>query len=364
MAWQTKWLVVAGGLLWAGSAHASDADSCAFRARGSTWRLTADCQTDRTLVVPDGYTLDGAGHTVRAVDPPGGSFEGAVVRNGGSEAHVRNLRIVATDLAARCHGAEPVDQRLRAILFEGASGSILNNRIAIDQGDSGCLEGDGIEVRAGDTTDAHVLISGNRIERFQKTGIYVRGPIAVDIYLNRVQGRGPLDYIVQNGLQLRDDVTGHVKLNHVSDVQYVAPTASATGILVTDVSVPLELSLNHVDETDIAIRLTSVSHADVGGNLLRSATYDGITIDGRAGAAQHNRIVGNQIYEAGIGVDLFGAGASKNLVTLNHIHDAGVQAIQQLDGAVDNLVRGNVLHDALQEVLSTLDVLPAPLAQN
>jgi len=47
-----------------------------------TMTLTANITTDTTIVVPDGYTLDGKGFTITAVDgPTGTSFEGAVVQN-------------------------------------------------------------------------------------------------------------------------------------------------------------------------------------------------------------------------------------------------------------------------------------------
>jgi hypothetical protein len=35
-------------------------------------RLDANCTTDETLFIPDGFTLDGRGHTITAVDRPAG----------------------------------------------------------------------------------------------------------------------------------------------------------------------------------------------------------------------------------------------------------------------------------------------------
>ena len=32
--------------------------------------LNGDCTTDATILVPNGFTLDGAGNTITAVDPP------------------------------------------------------------------------------------------------------------------------------------------------------------------------------------------------------------------------------------------------------------------------------------------------------
>ena len=74
---------------------------CAFTVSGTTMTLQADCTTDETLFIPDGFTLDGANRTIHAVDPPGGNFYGAVVRNAGATAHVTRLGITA-DVADVC----------------------------------------------------------------------------------------------------------------------------------------------------------------------------------------------------------------------------------------------------------------------
>src|SRR5579885_3168749 len=123
------------------------AQACSFTtsAKSKTMTLNADCTTDHSVVVPNGYTLDGAGHTVTAVDPSGGHFVGGVVQNGGAAANVTNLKITTSHLIDVCDGGA---DRLRGILFDGASGSITGNDISnINQGASGCQEGNAIEVR-------------------------------------------------------------------------------------------------------------------------------------------------------------------------------------------------------------------------
>ena len=57
--------------------------TCSFTTVDSVMTLTENCSTDTTIIVPDGFTLDGAGYTITAYDPPGGHFVGAVVKNGG-----------------------------------------------------------------------------------------------------------------------------------------------------------------------------------------------------------------------------------------------------------------------------------------
>ena len=100
--------------------------TCTFTTSGTTMTLDADCTTDATILVPDGFTLNGAGRTITAEDPPLDHFRGAVVANGGSTAHVKNLTITTSGLANVCDGGA---DRLRGIMFDVASGSITHNAV-------------------------------------------------------------------------------------------------------------------------------------------------------------------------------------------------------------------------------------------
>jgi len=200
-----------------------------------TRTLLADCDTSRTVTVPDGWTLDGAGHSITAVDPAGDHFRGAVVRNAGTVAHVRNLTVTADDLADVCDGG---DDRLRGIMLDGASGSIIGNTVVgINQGASGCQEGNAIEVRNApfdDTgVDNVVTVSDNEVSDYQKGGIVANGSVNVTIVRNTVQGIGPVDYIAQNGIQLAFGATGIIESNSMTDNFYTGPDV-ACGLLFFD----------------------------------------------------------------------------------------------------------------------------------
>ena len=86
------------------------ATTCTFTTVGSTMTLDADCTTDATITIPDGFTLNGNGHTITALDPSGGHFLGAVVKNAGGTANVTNLTVTASGLQNVCDGG---DNRLR-----------------------------------------------------------------------------------------------------------------------------------------------------------------------------------------------------------------------------------------------------------
>jgi Right handed beta helix region len=209
------------------------ATSCTFTTVDATETLDGSCWTDQTILVPNDFTLDGAGFTITAVDPAGGHFLGAVIMNGGAVANVKNLGVTASGLTDVCD--DGVD-RLRGILFDGATGSITNNIVThINQGASGCQEGNGIEVRNApfDNTgpDLFVTISGNTVSDYQKNGITANGSVAATITGNTVTGAGPIDYIAQNGIQIGFGGTANVVNNTVSGNYYTPVSYVACGIL-------------------------------------------------------------------------------------------------------------------------------------
>ena len=199
------------------------ATTCTFTTAGTTMTLDADCTTDATIPIPDGYTLDGAGHTIVANDPAGNHFKGAVVANAGSTASVTNLTVKASGLANVCDGGA---DRLRGIMFDGASGSITHNNVEdINQGASGCQEGNAIEFRNAPFDGTHpgtksVTITDNTVINYQKTGILANGDVYASISENSVVGVGSINYIAQNGIQVGFGATGSVVSNSVTDNYY------------------------------------------------------------------------------------------------------------------------------------------------
>jgi len=231
-------LLVATSATLSGSKLASAATTCAFTVDvgAMTMTLNADCTTDTSILIPDGYTLDGDGHTITAVDPVGGHFLGGVVTNAGTSAHVTNLTVTTSNLVNVCDAG---DDRLRGILFEGAAGSITNNTVTgINQGPSGCQEGNAIEVRNApfDNTgsDVFVTISGNYADAYIKNGITVNGSVAATVVNNTVIGNGPVGVplAAQNGIQIGFGATAIVRDNTISDHDYTPESWTACGLLL------------------------------------------------------------------------------------------------------------------------------------
>lgn len=298
------------------------ASTCTFSTSGSTMTLVADCTTDASIVVPNGFTLDGAGHTITAVDPAGGHFTGGVVQNGGATANVTNLNITTSGLADLCDGGA---QRLRGIYFEAASGSITNNTITdINQGlTSGCQEGNAIEVRNIDAPTARaVLIDQNNVTDYQKTGIVTNGNLVVTITDNVVNDSGDTSgNIARNGIQVGYGATGMVKRNTVSGNSYTGTSTVSGGILV--VGGPGYASLGNVGAfcRNVQVQQNNIDGADVG---VYVSQYEA---DYSAPATATNiKVVNNTISKAGL--------------TNGYVYQAGVSDVGNNDKIITNRISG------------------------
>ncbi len=213
-------------------ASSATTNACDFSISGSTMTLLADCVTDHTILVPQGFTLDGAGHRITAVDPAGDHFRGAVVKNAGFAANVMSVEITASGLANNvCDGG---DDRLRGILFDNAAGSISNVNVhGVRQGLSGCQEGNAIEVRnfAATPVVRLVTIENSRVTDYQKNGITVNGAVNGTVTGNIVTGDGPITYIAQNGIQVGFGGSAFIRGNTVSGNYYSPASDIACGLL-------------------------------------------------------------------------------------------------------------------------------------
>ncbi|MDT7541775.1 MAG: hypothetical protein QOE33_1679 [Acidobacteriota bacterium] len=286
---------------------------CVFNSSGTTMTLAADCTTDHSINIPAGFTLDGAGHTITAVDPASGHFVGGVIQNGGASANVNNLHITTSGLSDICDGGA---NRLRGILFDGASGSITNNEITdINQGASGCQEGNAIEVRnfGSSPTTLNIIIDQNDISGYQKTGIVANGNVTATITDNVVDGGLPVGYIARNGIQIGFGATGMVKRNTVSGNSYTGSSTVSGGILVVG------------DEGEFCVGVqilqNTISGADVG--VFISQSNDDFSAPTKA---TNIKVVNNVI--------------SKASVTNGYVYQAGVSDVGNNDKIITNRISG------------------------
>lgn len=311
-----KVLILTAAVLFVLAASEMASAACTFTTVKKTMTLTGNCTTTTNIIVPNGFTLDGAGYTITAMDPFGSHFKGGVIQNGGASANVTNVTVTVSGLADVCDdGAD----RLRGVLFDGASGSITNVKaIDINQGISGCQEGNAIEVRnfGASAITNRVTIDGNTATGYQKTGIIANGDVDASITNNTVDGLGPVNYVARNGIQLGFGAAGMVKRNTVAGNSYSGSSAVSGGILVVggpgyngDFCVNIQIDRNVVTGNDVGVFLSQ---------------YEA---DFSAPASATNiKVINNQI--------------SHDAVTSGYIYQAGVSDVGNNDKIIANTISG------------------------
>ena len=303
-------------VLFTAVSSAQAASTCEFKTAGSVMILTADCTTDTTILIPNGYTLDGRNHTITATDPEGGHFLGAVVRNSGALAHVTKLRITTAGLANVCDSG--LDQ-LRGILFDGASGTIQKSTIShINQGASACPEGNGIVVQNFSTNGTvppvqTVKITGNRISAYQHSGIVCDGYVNCLVRSNVVGASAAQANQPANSIEIRYGAHAVVEKNDVSGNSWTGST-------------------NYVS-TAILLRYAAVGTL-VRGNRLREGNADIGIYAYTDGATVEN----NRVYESG--QDLNKAGWDVGIYVYS---PANKSEVSTTNTVANNKVRGYLL---------------------
>lgn len=313
-------LFLIAGLLMLGGHTAKAANNCSFSSVGAVMILDGNCTTDETIGIPDGYSLYGDGHTITAVDPPSGHFVGAVVGNDGTTAHVRDLVIDTNSLANVCDSGS---DRLRGIMFAGASGSIIDTTVLnVNQGSSGCQEGNAIEIRNAPFDGTHpntqsVTVKGNSVANYQKGGIIVNGDVYAEVESNDVTGLGPVNFIAQNGIQFGFGATGVIKNNDVAGNVYTGGGWASGGILVYAGDANIDILRNTVDANDVGVWVIDADDATLWRNIVTGATYDGIALDAYYATVSGTTIMGNEVANNVVGIGLYGATTTNNTVRVN-----------------------------------------------
>ncbi len=167
--------------------------------KAKTVSLVADCTTDTTIGVPDGYTLDGKGFTIRAVD----GISELVQRRGRPERRHHDARQEPQDQRRRdhqagrlrpllqrrrLHGRERLDQGRHADRHRAPGGHRLSSPRPRDP-----------RRRIAGTPRQSVEISGNVVSLYNKNGIDVRGNVDATIIRNTVTGSAST-IVARNGI--------------------------------------------------------------------------------------------------------------------------------------------------------------------
>ena len=198
---------------------ADDADGA-----GKLYTLTDDVSTTSTITMPDDATLDGAGHTITAVeDADHRNFLGSVLasavgtNSAPAKLDVKNLNIRTQGF----EGGSNSGGLLNGIYMYRAGGSLTNVSVKGISHGNGVQEGNAISIRNRVTGDdinvprAAVKLADIDVENYQKTGLLLDGNLAFTVKNAHVgQGAGPQGQanpiIGANSLQISRGASGSV----------------------------------------------------------------------------------------------------------------------------------------------------------
>ncbi|MFN8661414.1 MAG: right-handed parallel beta-helix repeat-containing protein [Thermomicrobiales bacterium] len=257
-----------------------------------TVELTANCTTEESLVVPDGWTFDGNGHTVWPLDPLDRPFAGGVIARTGGEATVRDVTIDGGFFRNACP-----DTPVTGVSFSGAGGemsglSIIRMLHGTPDGfcGSGVTIAEGSEVNVVTSTiawshvgilirgqDTRATVSDVVVSANVRQGVLVDDHAAADIVGSRVSGPG------QDGIGFALGSQGTASGNMIQDVQRTGIWADHPG--------PVTIENNTISSAEFGIAtFAEDATVTISSNALVDIAEDGFDLAGGRHVVTENTI--------------------------------------------------------------------------
>lgn len=275
-----------------------------------TVSLLADCSTTASLIVPDGFTLQGNGHTVTAV----GGFAGPyLVRNaeGASFIGVKDVVLTADIPVLRCAA-------IGGIGLLGASGTIsdVTVRDVRRGGVNGCNGTVGIfvENRSGGAPTS-VTVVNSVVENFLRTGIRVQGNVSANVNRNRLVAMdGVDDHTSPNAVAFAAGASGHIHNNDITTEDWDGAGDWGAVAVYLNRAGDVRVSHNTIGgEMDLGVDAFHSGTVTVVNNTFVRSADDATAVSGCRTRAWAARWIGSDPCDPyGVGVSLSGsAGKSK-----------------------------------------------------
>ena len=217
------------------------------------YTMTQGCSTFGTINVPDGWTLDGAGNPLTAVeDGSHPNFPGAVLLSAtGDDSAAASMNVENLDIESQgFQNGQNSGGQLAGIKFDRAGGSVENVAINGISHGNGVQEGIALYVRNRDANgdyqvpSASVDVDHVSISDYQKSGVIFDGNVKFTLTHSSIGSAAgpdgtPLTTIAANSIQVSRDATGTISDNTIGLNEYnpsppPGDGSDATAILVYD----------------------------------------------------------------------------------------------------------------------------------
>ncbi len=259
-----------------------------------------------TVDITKDLTLQGeAGAIIRA--PSGiNSVDVEFTSLGGSNIrpiiYVGNGAVVQIDsLTVDGNNVGNTNYGLVGIGYCNASGSISNTTITNIQDNpaSGSQHGVGIYVVNKDGVERTVDISNNTINNFQKNAMALSGDgLTVNVDRNTVTGKGEINYIAQNGIQVSYGAAGTITNNTVTGFDFTNPSNAwnnaSAGILVYQPGGDVLVDGNTVSNSDNGIYVYDATNTEISSNTVRNNLYGIVLYDVSNTTSTNNVLLDNR----------------------------------------------------------------------
>jgi nitrous oxidase accessory protein NosD len=384
-----------------------------------TRMLLADCVTRRPIPVPNGWTLDGGGHTIFAVDSYESAYGDGIVTIRGGRGVVRDLTIDGAGTAFCAPGGGR--NTLVGIMVINGTGEVTGVTVqnlswppSVDEANAGTWEGCGTGIVALGNP-ASVLVEESVVRNVGYAGIVANeGDASVarttiehaDTGIVATYGAGMR---VAAGTRISDGATG-IRFTHAGTSGRIAGTtiermsltgidiwfdarasiagntiadAGETGIVVARARTRATLADNNITGGMVGISVSEGATADLSGNFIdQTATagiaigsgaratlamdtlaqpgQDGIQVDGPGSSAIVTDTAVSGALESGIRVQ----GGAQAVIGAGNRVEGGQWGVVVIDPGSTALVNGNTVADASNQGIVVSAGAAATVAEN
>ncbi len=272
-----------------------------------TYTLTQDCDTYATINVPDGWTLNGNGHTMHAIEDsahpnfPGPVVKAAVGTDSAATLNVENLTIQGLGFS---NGANS-GGLLSGIYMQRAGGKITNVTVTGISHANGVQEGVGIWARNKDlatgSTDvprASITLSHVTVDAYQKAGIVLDGNVGITADHLTVGSSNAGDTIAANAVQISRGAHGSLTDSTIGENNYSGDDAATSVLLYDAGAVRLTRNIISGADGDVAVDVSNDS------NTIDTIASVSCTLIARTSAVVDGQAVVNEDSNAPGSVDL------------------------------------------------------------
>lgn len=270
----------------------------------------------------------------------GATYHPFVMAQGPTNVIIQNLTVDGNSQASNF-----LSFRFLGIGFHNAGGTIQNVHVTnVEDSFPGgpTQHGEAIFVAVDNGMPFTITVQNNTVDRFQKSGINIRGaPLTANILNNIVTGETPPSNATASGILSRDGAQSLIQGNTVTNILSATPGVDSVAIFLLGTGDPTTVTQNTVNNNNVGIfSQNSLGNLTISSNIVNNNTNTGIVVIDTAGtttltantmtdnvstnmflqstANQPFNLANNQFIGSSIGLLIQGNIATGPVVTMNH----------------------------------------------